>query len=398
MTKVIKQLLEIKLKTSTSFRAVSLSFFIQINSMNLKLKAPTHTTILNWLHKIGYYQLMQPKEKADDWIIILDESIQVGRDKILMIFGIREKDIDFSRPLRFQDLSPLRELVNSSWSGLEIKNVLLDLKEELGKIKYAVSDGGCNIKNGLELSKITHVYDITHKIAWILGKLLKKNEIYISLTTKMTEMRVKYLQTEIAYLIPPRQRGKSRYLNINDISKWCIKMLKYYECYKDIKKEICDKISWINEYKDFILELFEINKLVCEVEKILKHNGFSKESLEKCNKLLENIKSITSEDFKKQINIYFDDLNKKIKDNKKLLITSDIIESSFGKYKNYVSRNPLAGITNLILSIAAFTCSLNEQDIKIALENTAINDVKEWSKKNIVQTVFQKRRDAYCLT
>jgi hypothetical protein len=123
--------------------------------MNLELKAPTHTTILNWLHKIGYYQLTRPKEKADDWIIILDESIQVGKDKVLMIFGIREKNIDFSRPLRFQDLSPLRELVNTSWSGIEIKNVLLGIKKELGGIKYAVSDGGGNIKNGLELSGIT---------------------------------------------------------------------------------------------------------------------------------------------------------------------------------------------------------------------------------------------------
>lgn len=163
-----------KLKTSTSFRALSLNISIQMNSMNLEINAPTHTTILNWVHKVGYHQLMKPKEKADDWIMIIDESIQVGREKILMIFGIREKNIDFSRPLRFQDLVPIRELVNTSWTGEKIESILSEIKEELGTIKYVVSDSGSNIVKSLSLSKIPHVYDLTHKIASIIRKLYKK--------------------------------------------------------------------------------------------------------------------------------------------------------------------------------------------------------------------------------
>jgi hypothetical protein len=384
-----------KLKTSTSFRALAANFLIQISIMSLNIKGPTHTTILNWVHKIGYYELMKKKEKADDWIIILDESIQIGADKILMIFGIREKNIDFSRPLILQDLVPLRELVNTSWTGEEIREVLLDIKDELGDVKYAVSDGGNNIINGLKLSKITHVYDITHKIAWIVCKLYKKNDIYISLTKRMTEMRVKYLQTKIAYLIPPKQRSKSRYLNINEIAKWCSKVLNYYDKNKDARNEICKKIEWIIEYRDFVLELNELNELVCKIEKKLKYNGFSNESLKYCNDLLEKIDSVFCKEMKTQLKIYFKDLQEKNINAEKLLITSDIIESSFGKYKNYVSQNPMAGITNLILSISAFTSTLNEEDIKEALENTNIYDVKDWTKKNIGKTLFQERKEAF---
>ena len=386
-----------KLKTSTSFRALAANFLIQINVMNLNIKGPTHTTILNWVHKIGYYELMREKEKADDWIIILDESIQIGQDKILMIFGIREKNVDFTRPLILQDLVPLRELINTSWSGEEIKDVLLDIKKELGDVKYAVSDGGNNIINGLKLSKITHVYDITHKIALILCKLYKKNDIYISLTKRMTEMRVKYLQTKIAYLIPPKQRSKSRYLNVNEIAKWCWKVLSYYDKNKDIKNEICKKLEWIVEYKDFVLELKKLNELVCKIEKELKHNGFSQESLKICNDLLDRIDGSFGKEMKTQLKMYFKELEGKNINAEKLLITSDIIESSFGKYKNYVNQNPMAGITNLILSLSAFTSTLNEEDIKKALENTIIYDVKEWTKRNIGKTLFQKRKEAFVL-
>jgi len=87
---------------------------------------------------------------------------------------------------------------------------------------------------------------------------------------------------------------------------------------------------------------------------------------------------------------------KDMTDNKKILISSDIIESAFGKYKNYVSLNPMAGVTNLILCISAFTASLTNNDIKKALESTTIYDIKEWTRKFIGKTLLQKRRDAFC--
>jgi len=72
--------------------------------------------------------------------------------------------------------------------------------------------------------------------------------------------------------------------------------------------------------------------------------------------------------------------------------SSDIIESSFGKYKNYISDNPMIGITNLSLSLSAFTCQLTENEIKKALEKIKIVDINEWSKDNIGQTNMSKRR------
>ena len=60
-----------------------------------------------WIKKIGYFQLQLSKEKADDWIIILDESIGIGQEKVLVIFGIRRSRVDFSRPLMLQDMEPI---------------------------------------------------------------------------------------------------------------------------------------------------------------------------------------------------------------------------------------------------------------------------------------------------
>ncbi len=65
-------LLKIKLTTSASFMAISKIIIIFNIKLQITATNPTHTTISIWVKKIGYYHLNKPKEKADDWIIILD--------------------------------------------------------------------------------------------------------------------------------------------------------------------------------------------------------------------------------------------------------------------------------------------------------------------------------------
>ena len=398
VTQIIKMLLEIKLRTSTSFRAIALNAAIISETLRFETKSPTHTTILNWVHKLGYYQLKIKKEKSEDWIIIIDESIQIGKEKILMVFGIREKDIDFTRALVLQDILPLKEKVSVSWTGEEISKVLFELKKELGKIKYAVCDGNRNIKKALRIAKIEHIYDITHKIAMILEKRYNSNEKYIELLEKIAVMKKNYIQTDIAFLMPPKMRTKSRYLNIIEISKWLYKTLKYYEINKNKNNRICEKFKWLYNYKDFIIELYQSIEDIKSIEKGLKTNGFSKETEKYCNDILNKNKSCLGKTLKKELVEYFQELSNKVPKTKKLLITSDIIESSFGKYKNYLSENPMAGITNLILCIAAFTFKLNERNIKKALESTAIDDIKQWTNETIGKSLFQMRKQAYALS
>ncbi|MCP4398957.1 MAG: hypothetical protein GY801_16865 [bacterium] len=78
-----------------------------------------------------------------------------------------------------------------------------------------------------------------------------------------------------------------------------------------------------------------------------------------------------------------------------LICTSDILESAFGKYKNYVSDNPMAGITGLALCIAAFTSSLELSELQESLERTTTHDVHTWIHDNIGPTLLKKRRDAF---
>lgn len=96
-------------------------------------RTPSHSTVLLWVKKYGLYQLSKERQKADDWVIILDESVQFGQNKLLLIYGIRQSNIDFTRPLVYEDLLPMVLMSRSSWTGDGIKKQLELLEKVLGK-------------------------------------------------------------------------------------------------------------------------------------------------------------------------------------------------------------------------------------------------------------------------
>ena len=211
----------------------------------------------------------------------------------------------------------------------------------------------------------------------------------------MSELRNKLSQTNNAHIIPPIQKTKSRYQNIKIISEWGVKAIRYYKKNHKRENELCEKLKWVLEYKKFIIELDKLNESICNIEKIIKHNGLSKKIILKVKKQLKNLEFNKAVLFNKKLSDYLDHTLKQIPNSKKILCCSDIIESAFGKYKNYVSSNPMAGVTNLILCLSAFTSKFRESEIKNALENTPINKIKEWTQQEIGDTILKRRRISF---
>ncbi len=54
----------------------------------LGFQTPSYSTISNWSYRLGVYLLHQPIPYRDDWIIVLDETIQLSKNKALVILGI----------------------------------------------------------------------------------------------------------------------------------------------------------------------------------------------------------------------------------------------------------------------------------------------------------------------
>lgn len=348
------------------------------------------------MKKYGYYELVKPKLNGKDWIVILDESVQVGQNKLLVIHGVRQCNIDFTRPLNYQDLTPLILRSKSSWDGQHIKEMLLDCQKQIGgKIIYAVADHGNSINKALKIMEIPHIYDLTHCIALILDHIYRDDPEFKEYTEKLAYLRRSQVLGKMSHVLPPLQRAKSRFMNLRPISDWGMNVLNLFDRSSEDFTDEINHLDWVKNYRLFITELSLLNKMINDIEFILKREGLSKQTATRCIEILNQSNTERLLKFRDSMTEYLQGTIETLPKIDKILCSSDILESSFGKYKNYLQSNPMVGITNLCLSIAAFTGPLTSNELKAAFENTTVKDIDKWTKSNIGKTTLARRVEVF---
>ncbi len=332
------------------------------------------------------------------WGILLDHTVQLGSEKLFVIVGLRESTIDFRRPLQYEDLEPLWMSASAHWNGDFISEILERLQDTLGRIKYAVGDYGSDIRKGLRVAGIPHIHDVTHRIALSLKTLYADDPIYQDVAQRLARIRQQFGQTTAAHLLPPNQRTKSRYHNLGPLAAYGNHILTYLHRPHDATPEdgkFRDAMAWMAEYQAFFTEMNEVTTVVCEIERLVKWHGLSSFTLDQCCQRLSKVSTEKGVQFTFDILVYFHMTLALPRVFGTIVCTSDILESAFGKYKNYVSCNPMAGITDLALCIAAFTCSLDSQEIAEALEHVREHHVTRWACVYLGPTLLKKRRRAF---
>jgi hypothetical protein len=83
---------------------------------------PSHTTVQNFILRVGLYLLQRNSQRHNDWIWIADHTFSVGTLKVFVVLGIRWSHfISLGRPLQFRDLSVLLMLSVESSNGTVVE-------------------------------------------------------------------------------------------------------------------------------------------------------------------------------------------------------------------------------------------------------------------------------------
>jgi len=219
----------------SSLRGIEKSF--QILTENWICSTPNFNTIRQWSLRLGLYELNREKEYRKDWIFILDMTIELGAAKCLVILGISQEKLtkiikEEERSLQHEDVEILSLDIMEKSPGVMILEKLSNLAERVGTPVQIISDWGSDIKKGIELYRIDNpaviaTYDITHKTANLLKKELLPDERFQSFLRQCSLTRQRVQQTKLYFLIPPRQRTKARYHNVDILIEWGMKVIQY---------------------------------------------------------------------------------------------------------------------------------------------------------------------------
>lgn len=107
--------------------------------LNLSGRVPSHGSIRNWLCKHGVYRLQECSNLSKKRVLYVDESIILGGEKILLIWGIPSDKIPLEGSVRHQDVEVLHVSSEKEWKAEAIVPILTKIGKN-GGVSYIVSD------------------------------------------------------------------------------------------------------------------------------------------------------------------------------------------------------------------------------------------------------------------
>jgi hypothetical protein len=363
------------------------------------------------------YELKREKEYRNDWIFIVDFTVELGKQKALLVLGIPrqnflEKVVIKQGELSHKDVEILGLEIMDSTKGEMIEQTLDEITKKVGIPVQIVADNGSDLARGIKLYQqkypdLIYTHDVTHAMALLLKKHLGSDDRYQSFIKECNICRQRLQQTELSFLAPPAQRSQCRYFNVERLTEWAINLLSSStetltklmpdEDSTSLAEKMIDKLEWLTDYALDIVKWNEMLLLTRSVETHLKQSGISDQSPIYFEQNLAVYSDSYLQDFQQHILDYVIIQSNKFKELDTYLATSDVIESLFGKYKQFSSRCPLKEIGQTILTICLSTMNLTTNIIKNALETTTFVDVEDWKTEVFGLSMLSKRKTLFSL-
>ncbi|MHC5754622.1 MAG: hypothetical protein ACYTXF_29105 [Nostoc sp.] len=372
---------------------------------------PSFSSVRKWLGRIGLYELTRQKEYRDDWIFIVDLTVELGNEKGLVVLGVPEQLLieevfPSRRGLQYQDVQILGLEIMRSTKGELIEEKLTEITRKCGCPKQIIADRGSDIQRGIKLYQqnnpdVIYTYDVTHAMALLIKHELHGSAKYQSFIQQCSQCRKQLQQTELSFLSPPSQRSQCRYFNVEKLLDWAFSILNspldtLVDLVPNIEPDILhsklkEKFTWLAVYQDSLINWKQMVQITRFVETQIKLCGLNQETFSMIQQHLTTLVNYP-EEFAQKILGYLTHELSFIQPGQILLATTDVLESLFGKYKQFSSRSPFKQIGQMFLSICLSTMNLTTTLVKEALETVRFLDVEDWAAQVFGQSMLSKRR------
>lgn len=360
-----------------SLRGVSQSL-VKIGELyGLNIDYISHMTIRNWCLKFGLFRLLNPGK----YVLISDESVEIGREHLLLLLVVPIEKYSPISPLKMEDVKVLDLGVQQSWTSAQVAQ---KIKQKTAKhdiqIAYGISDKCSKLRGAMRDCGIRWIGDCTHEMANVSKAIFQKEEVSNKFITTMNLLRRKWILSKHTLLVPPELRTKNRFHQMFIIHKWAQRIIADWD---KIDKNAKKELFFVQQNKPLIEAMQQCYDLIEVFCSIFKAKGIQKNSLNNWYEKVQQYKEQTSisgqaNQFIEGMNAYLTRQKTTIPEDIQILCCSDIIESTFGKYKNKGTKI----ITDDVLKIAAYSTQGTLEEVHTAMRETRIVDVLKWKKEN----------------
>ena len=364
----------------------------------------TYYSVRLWLMRLGLYQLNRPQEQADDWMWILDHTMQLGERKCLIIVAIRQSAWDAKdRVLSHEDVDLIDLQPVTESTGEVVYRQLEAATMKTGAPRAIISDDGRDLHKGINLFREAHpstawMYDIKHKTACLLKHALENDASWQEFVGAVNRFKQRVSVTPLACLLPPQQRGKARYMSVDVLVDWAEKHLPLLDRPQVLVEigldaaSVEEKLGWLREHRRQIQRWREMLDVVETTEHYVRHQGIHRKAAEALADLLPRPTSAAACKLRAQLLEFLQAQAQETREGECLLGSSEVLESIIGKFKCVAGERGQHGLTGMVLSIGALVGHVTVATVQAALTEVPNRDVWNWCQTHLGTTLQGLRR------
>ncbi len=365
---------------------------------------PHFTSVINWTLRFGLALLCQVTMTPEPWVAIMDHSIDIGVKKVLVVLRLPLNALsERGSAVTLQDCECIGIHVSERSTGEDVAAALTDIFGVSGSPTAIIKDGGFDLKKGVNLwrknqdqMQVKVIDDIGHVVANAIKSQYSDSRLFNVFLGLVNRCSKQLQQTQLAFLKPPKLRTKGRFQGISKFADWAVKILELFDdAQNDMGlKKLRLSLLGLSQVKVFIGTFAKTVLQTSEIMKILKNEGLNQQTYTKCKQMTETLpeRSLARKAILAWLEKHLHIQCRLGIGQMPLIVSSDVIESLFGKFKQILDRSSMMDMNRSVLIIPTLCKTHAEKTVTESLKQILHSDILKWDYDNIPYTQNRKRR------
>ena len=400
--------LAVNLARSVGFRGAVRTLQVFFQWLGIDRPIPGRTSIRNWLQRLGIDEVKQPLDSSESVVIMVDHSSQIGTEKVMLVLGVDAAAMpEPGKALTHEHVRVLEVKPGGSWKTADMEREYEALADRHGTPRAVLVDGAVELREGAECLKnrgeeVLVLRDFKHYAANVVKSLIGNDERFQEVGGKIGSTRSSIQQTELAHLTPPSPKQKSRFMNLSGTLAWLTMILwllrtPQAQARRGIRDErMQEKLGWVEEYADEIAVWQECQDAVSAAVTFINEHGLFRGASRELRAVIGGeLKHATSKELTRRLIDFVAESEESLRDGERLPMSTEILESTFGLYKQLEGYQSKSGFTSLLACLPALLKPTTPERVMAAFARTPAADVTAWTQEHFPSTVTSRRRAAY---
>jgi len=379
---------------------------------------PVYQSIRTWMQRLGLARLKQA-EHADGGVWIVDHTIQIGKEKALVVLRVPVGRPEGADPLGQDEMEVLAIVPRASWKREEVLEVYGALVKQYGVPRAIASDGAPELQEpigmlgerldeilpktaGKRPPKPLALRDPKHFLANQLEALLSRDPAWQEFSQHVGSTRSAVQQTELAHFTPPAFKTKARFMNLEATLQWANTALWHCDhpdskSRENITAERMEaKLGWLRQFAPQLREWQACQDVVSTALTFLNEQGLFRGAAEQLQKLVAKYKKHPPcQQLIQALLKFLRSHEGQLKARERLPMSTEILESCFAKYKQLEQQHAKGGFTSLLLTFPVLLRPTTADEITASMQSVKTKDVQAWQQQHLPATLTSRRQLLY---